>query len=336
MRMLLHVLMRAVAGFLRSCAEFLLRHAEPVPAAPAAAAVRLPGPPEDWMRRANPPPPAHWVDLVRRRAPSFLASLPEAARAISAGETPAVDGSRIHRRPAASVPSGPTPAPVPVRDRKDGAPVAPRRLAAAKPAEPARRRLRVVTSLEEPARRSPVLEEPSAPGTEPAAPASPEDAAPTVPSPKRPTPEPVFAPFVQEDHAMPELPAEEPRSRSHRDPFMPEPRRARSASVEAFVDPVRKAGTDVLSADWPTRDRRESPVERFDSPRDRHRAWPAETPRSSRSRIPSESNSDGLPAWPDLPSRPEPDVADECLALVREQRRLDARDAEQRGKPWSV
>jgi len=64
--------------------------------------------------------------------------------------------------------------------------------------------------------------------------------------------------------------------------------------------------------------------------------WLAEAREGPRSTAAAPVAAGSLPAWPELSGRADDDLTDECLALVREQRRLDARDAEQRGKPWSA
>src|SRR5580765_9043876 len=74
MRQVLHVLSLAVARFLHGCADFLARLGER-PGLPAEAPefpLRTAQPPQDWLRRANPPPPAHWLKTVQARAPGFL------------------------------------------------------------------------------------------------------------------------------------------------------------------------------------------------------------------------------------------------------------------------
>src|SRR5437764_1030672 len=83
MRQLLLVLIRTLARFFRGFADVLTvlgRGAGPAVAevpAPAVFPGRTAAPPDDWLRRANPPPPAHWLEAVRRRAPGFMG---EAAR----------------------------------------------------------------------------------------------------------------------------------------------------------------------------------------------------------------------------------------------------------------
>ena len=332
--MLLHVLMRAVAGFLRSCAEFLLRHAETDRALPAMETVRLPGPPEDWTRRANPPPPAHWVDLVRRRAPRFLATLPEAARAISAGDPPAIDGSRIHRRPVASAPFGPRPVPVPARDRKDGATVAPPRVAKNPIVEASPRRVRVVTSLQESARRPPSIPQVSEAATEAPKAATTGDEPRSLPLPARPTlaedAVPVMRNRVEQD---PEPERMRPRVSL---PFESEFRRPGIPEVEGLFAETRSSRTPDLSFDVVSRSRR---PEAASFPRSRPVFGYDEATEPSHVRnqpVSLESAAAGLPVWPELPTRPGSDPIDDGLALVREQRRLDARNAEQRGNPWNV
>jgi hypothetical protein len=86
MKALAQVLIGTLVRLLRGAAELLARWAAPSPQAPASPKGGELGrpdfslfPPEaasgiappDWKRRAVPPPPAHWLAVVRARAPQF-------------------------------------------------------------------------------------------------------------------------------------------------------------------------------------------------------------------------------------------------------------------------
>jgi hypothetical protein len=79
---LVKVLIGSLARLLRGLAEMLGRWAAPAPQPlPAWSPTPAPGAPEDWVRRAVPPPPAHWLAVVRARAPQFQLLDPRAPRA---------------------------------------------------------------------------------------------------------------------------------------------------------------------------------------------------------------------------------------------------------------
>ncbi len=302
---LLKVLIGTLARFLRAAAERLARWAagsaaapeRPVPAWGASPA----GAPEHWIRRAVPPPPEHWLAVVRARAPHFVPQDPRrpAVRPCVPALPPVV-------RPIAPIDPAREALPARSEARVESAREPRRRTGAPEPRPVPRRVITVVE--EQAARRSraaePVLEVPTA---------APEQAAePTLPSLHRPPglpwprlePERRSVPRSVDVEPAPELAplrlvrAEEPALRSRPCVDDPRPRVEGGRRAAATVSP------DLFCSDP------ESPAPL--------------------------SESFGSPSWPALPTSPVDDPRDLCRELLREALFRNELEREQRGSPWSA
>ncbi|HVR83800.1 MAG TPA: hypothetical protein VMU54_05765 [Planctomycetota bacterium] len=344
MRHLLQVLIQTLARCFQACAELLAafgRAAQPAQGEASASAAffgRAAGPPDDWARRASPPPPAHWVELVKRRAPGFLGKTSEASAPQAAALRPvlALRGEKVpllpapeSRRPRASVLRAPDPAPrelaripaFPLPPKTGPVPEAP-------PGK-ASRPTRIVTVIQESPRRmhaeapavargagergireSHVAENPGRkipPGRNPQTilpPPQEEQAAP-APGPDPGRARKGTSEVSSDGEGWEPLPGPDPESPS---PF---------AFPESTAIPVLERG--------PGRLRRPLP-ELLVFPSDSGRSEPRESPQS----IPVAAR------WPELPASAERDDVDDARLLYRELRRQAVLEDEQRGVPWSA
>lgn len=302
---LLRVLIGTLARFLRAAAERLARWAAGAAAAPEhpvpAWGATPEGAPEHWVRRAVPPPPAHWLAVVRARAPHFVPRDPRQpiVRPHSPMLPPAI-------RPLAPIDPAPEALPARSVDRVESL-KEPRRRAVAPEPRPVSRR--VVTVVEEQApRRSraadPVLESPTeAPeqATEPASP--PLQRPPHAPWPRleperRPMTRSVDVEPVAEEASLHLVRPEDsvPRSRPCID--LPPPRAEGRRSTSATVSP------DLFR---PVPKHPMSGLESF-----------------------------GSPSWPALPTPVVDDPRDLCRELLREALFRNELEREQRGSPWNA
>ncbi len=312
---LVRVLIGSIARLLRSAAELLGRWATPEPAAPSLPSEGR-GPiaaPEDWIRRAVPPPPAHWLDVVRARAPHFQPADPRAPR--ERRETPApspileatldyLAGSersgtetprtRAIARPAPAIPSR---RPTPPAGGKPGAPA----------------RSRVVTVVEE---MTPRRQRPSAGGHLPSSEefTPKENGGSPLLSPHRRLESPwphgeqvpeapaLMAEVVTESSALGAAPSLPP-------PKAPDPRpRSRATARPSQVAGGRWTAPGVSPELYPSLPEAPSSVQEPSVPE----------------------------SWPSLPPSAPEDPRDYCRELLREALLLDELDREQRGMPWSA
>ncbi len=340
MRSLLHVLALALSRFLQSCADILARLGNPGDGSPAvadpAASIRTSVPPEDWLRRTNPPPPAHWTKIVRSRAPGFLRDTPE------------------HRAPRLRLPApamrsekrSPLKEAVPPAPREEQRPgpesdFTPPRSTPGRSGIPglawtssqsagAPRALRVVTVVEEKPQRK--ASEVRALG-ERSREARPRDAASPVLEPSdrsRETDSPL--------RSLPERP-----ERSGEAVQVPDEGRAVQREEESW-DPLLQPSLATValpavpgSAALPALESPEGILRAavpsgpgFDRPREQSSSLPEH--RSDAFTVPPGS----APRWPELPMSAENDDLDDARLLLRELRRQSELEREQRGMPWSA
>jgi len=326
MRQVLHVLFLAVARFLHDCAEFLARLGErPVSAAEAPEfPLRTARPPEDWLRRASPTPPAHWLKTVRARAPGFL-------------REPAVDSANRDTVLAEPFPRKPAFAVRPIPAFKGADPKSAERAADLLP--PVRtprpdvvrrptpsRPVRIITVVEERPRRTPAPPSwtPSDAGSE---------------TPERPDPPTMKPPAPAGEPRTPLRPVRE--SKGFRTPaaeLRQEPAAAPFDEEDAWTPLFHPAADSVSLPPTPGREAFAT-VDRAD---DRLSASAADHPDVQSERPTSESRHPGAaPApvagrWPTLPASDLGDDADDVRLLLRELRRQAELEHEQRGMPWSA
>jgi len=324
MRQVLHVLLLALARFLHGCADFLARVGErPVPAVEASEfPLRTVQPPEDWLRRAAPPPPAHWLKTVRARAPGFL-------------KEPAVYPRKGEAAPVESFPRNRAAATPPLPTFKGSEPKPAERAAALhlpvrtpRP-DPIRRptlsrSVRIVTVVEERPGRKPELPLPTPSNT-------------AVKSSERQDPwtSNFLAPAVEQEERL-SLVREAKQVRSPQVEPRQEPATAPIDEKDAWT-PLFHPATDPVAL--PSVPGHEAFVT-VDRPEERLPAPPVERPAFLLGRPVTElrnpASASVAGCWPELPPSDLGDDADDARLLLRELRRQAELECEQRGMPWSA
>ena len=345
MRHLLQVLIQSLARFFRGCADVLAALGSTAgPAAghlPGAAAFPCPaaGPPEDWVERANPPAPAHWLEVVKQRAPGFLnrdsrredpwagAVQPLAERAAASELSPRLSvpehASANLARSSGAV--GPEQGSLPVREADSESARVSKTLLRKAP-----RSVHIVTVVEECPRRKPAEVRTQAPevGNPELRESFPKER-PLRNLPPGRVPK-SGVPSLRDPVASPRPPSESVRSFAGRtqDADRENTWQAllRPASATPAVPSVPGSGvTPALEGSEGIR-RLPQPEDRALEPEfwKQERSEPAPFPRGSTAR------------WPELPASAESDDLEDARLLYRELRRQAVLEEEQRGIPWSA
>jgi|SRR5579859_417602 len=344
MRHLLLLLIQTVARFLRNCADLLAtlgRASEPADGElPAAGFLsdRAAGPPDDWLRKANPSPPAHWVELVRRRAPGFLgeesrppdlrARVVRSLLAPSTVRAPLRLPSSAQRDPAMPTRAGETTdvERTGLSDRPPDSTVA--QVPEAPPATP-RRPVRIVTVIEENRRKKPEKFATSAPSAA----------------------DPGLRHSLLGKSTDPEvLPGEGPsdlvlpaRKAFAAAPFLPEPPSSLDESLgparreepwKLLPGPVFQSPSRLSEPEFPETSEHGRSEGGIPGSLPEVRAFPSSSRKGERGQSPWYSSE--AARWPELPASAESDDLEDARVLYRELRRQALLEDEQRGTPWSA